>query len=148
MACNCGLALDPHRHQHVKRAVVGMVADNGGGGGVSQREFGRIALNLLRDVEQIAGVEPDLHRVCAVLYLYLFIGGARVGVGGREHDVPTVDGKLHGPGFLGGDGGDPVDGGLEGLAVDNQRLFVPFRDDPLIIGEGAVDKLGRQFNGA
>ena len=60
---------DPHRHQHIERAGIADIADQGGRGGVGQRELRALAVDLLGDVEEIAGVEADLDAGAAIVRL-------------------------------------------------------------------------------
>ena len=54
---------------------------------VGELEAGLLALELAGDVEEIARVEADLERACAVLDADLLGGAAALGVVDREHEL-------------------------------------------------------------
>ena len=54
--------LHPHRHQHVERGRALAVLDQGRRARIGEAEQRRVALELGRDVEQVAGVEADIER--------------------------------------------------------------------------------------
>ena len=62
-----GRSSHPHRHQHVERVRLVVLAQQGRRGGVGEVDLDRVALDLAEDVEQIAGVEADLEPVGAIV---------------------------------------------------------------------------------
>ena len=60
-------ASHPHRHQHVERVALVILAQQGRGGGVGEVDFDAVAFDLAEDVHQIAGVEADLDAVAAII---------------------------------------------------------------------------------
>ena len=60
-------------------AGVGRIEHQGGRGGVGEAELGGLALDLVGDVQQIAGVEADLEGLGVVVDLDLF--RRRTGIG-------------------------------------------------------------------
>ena len=59
----------PHRHQHVERALGVLVLDQRRRAGIGELEHRDLALDLRRDVEQVARVEADIERIGVVLDL-------------------------------------------------------------------------------
>src|SRR3546814_8140555 len=51
---------DAHRHQHIEGRAAVVFADQGRGGGVGQVQFHQVAVDLAKNVQQIAGVEADV----------------------------------------------------------------------------------------
>ena len=66
-ADHCGRSSHPHRHQDVERVRLVVLAQQGRRGGVGQVDFDAVALDLVEDVHQIAGVEADLDPVGAIV---------------------------------------------------------------------------------
>ena len=58
--------LNPHRHQHIKRARFIIFLDQRGGCRIGQMHLDRIAVDLRKNVHQIAGVEANLETIGAI----------------------------------------------------------------------------------
>src|SRR5690349_24869567 len=87
--------LHPHRHQDVKRGGAFAVLDDGGGAGIGELEQGGVAVELGRDVEQIAGVEADIDRRGIGIDLDLFRRAARIRVVDGQRQAPVAQSELH-----------------------------------------------------
>src|SRR5437868_6768885 len=61
----------PHGHEHIKRVRLVILAQQGRRCGVGEMDLDRVAVDLAKDVEQVAGVEPDLEPVRAIVRRYL-----------------------------------------------------------------------------
>src|SRR6476620_2888662 len=64
-------ALNPHRHQHVERALGVAILDQRRRSRIGQLQDRGFALELRRDVEQIAGIEADIEWLGTVFDLDL-----------------------------------------------------------------------------
>src|SRR3546814_17565216 len=54
---------DAHRHQHIEGRAAVVFADQGRGGGVGQVQFHQVAVDLAKNVQQIAGVEAAVENL-------------------------------------------------------------------------------------
>ena len=81
----------PHRHQHVERLGVAILADQGRRTGVVEHEDGVLGPDLADDVEQVTGVETDLEAVRLELDRDLLAGRAVVGVGDGELELAAAE---------------------------------------------------------
>ena len=72
-----GVRLHAHRHQHVEGRGALAVLDDGRRAGIGELEQGRVAVELGRDVEEVAGVEADIDRRRIVIDLDLLGRAAR-----------------------------------------------------------------------
>ena len=105
-----------------------------------------LAIDLGRDVEQVARVEADIERIGVVVDLEFLGGAAGIRVGDREHQLAARERELDGAAALARDRGDAVDRLLELLLVDLEHLVVAERNDAAVIRESAVDQLGGQHH--
>ncbi len=112
-----------------------------GGAGIGELQLHRVAVDLAGDVEEVAGIEPDLDPVLIVVDLELFRGAARIRIDHGKRQLAVAGREFHGPAALRRDGRDAVDGGGELALVHFQELVVALRDDPRVVREGAVDQL-------
>ena len=101
------------------------------------------AFHLLRNVEQIAGVEANFERGFIIGDFDFLNGGAIVGAAGGKRQHIGVQLQLDGSGSFGGDCRDPVDGLGEVNAIDLQKLVIADGDYFFVIREGAVDQFRR-----
>src|SRR3546814_7532757 len=124
------------------RSVV--FADQGRGGGVVQVQFHQVAVDLAKNVQQIAGVEADVETLALEGAGDFLRRRAVFGAGDGQGDLVAVQRHLDGAGLFRGDGGDAVHAFLEAARVDLEQLVVGGRDDAAVIGEGAVDQLAGQ----
>src|SRR5205085_2972852 len=62
-----GKSSDAHRHQDVKRVRLVILAEQRRGGGIGQMDFDRVAVDLSKDIEEVARVEADLETIVAII---------------------------------------------------------------------------------
>src|SRR5262245_49170477 len=133
--------LNAHRHQHIDGAGGVAVLDQCRRARIGQLQQGTLALDLGRDVEQVARVEPDIERIGLVLDLELLGGAARIRVGHRQYHAAGGERQFDRPSTLARDGRDAVDGRLELRLVDDKLLVVADRNHSAVVRERAVDQL-------
>ena len=139
-------ASHPHRHQHVERALGVLVLDQGRRAGIGEAQHRHLAVELGRDVEQIARVESDIDRIGRVIDLDLLGGAAGIRVGDGQDQLAGGQRQLDGAAAFARHRRDAIDRGLEVLLVDHQFLVVAARDDARIVRERAVDQFRGQHH--
>src|SRR5712672_2202540 len=103
----------PHRHQHVERALGIAILDQGRRARIGEAEHRRVALDLSRDVEQVARVEADIEWLRAVLDLDFLRGAAGIRIGDRKHELAVGERELDGTAALTRHRGNAIDRLLE-----------------------------------
>src|SRR6266581_3162300 len=70
-----GARSHPHRHQDVKGAPIGDVANDRRRTGIRHHELYPLTADLLGDVEEVSGVEADLQWTGEITHLDPLLGG-------------------------------------------------------------------------